>query len=334
MPHAPHETTAPARSHRHYYDPHEPACGDVALPAARGHRGWRAYLHLLRPHQWTKNAFCLAGVLFGPGRLGQWTAWGQGVAITAAFCVVSSAVYILNDLHDRERDRLHPRKRHRPLASGVVSVPAAACLGVLLAGLGLAMAIPFDWKVSGCLVLYLANNLLYSFWLKHKAFFDVLSIALGFCLRMCAGVYALGDLPTNWITLCTFFLAVFLGFAKRRAELVSYESLPHAEPSHSQRPVLSKYSIQLLDSLLNNAAIMATMCYALFTSTSGKNPSLVITVPVVFYAIMHYNRQVTQFAGGEEPDRVLLKDFRIQASIGIWLVTYYFVTFGNVRWFH
>src|SRR5262249_30691740 len=135
-------------------------------------------------------------------------------ATFACFCTASSAAYLFNDLLDRERDRQHPVKCRRPVASGAVSVSVAAFLGLVLAVVGLAGAYVLGWAVFGCLALYLVNNLAYSWRLKHYAILDVLCIAVGFVLRLLAGVYAVNVLPTTWITLCTFFLTVFLGFAK------------------------------------------------------------------------------------------------------------------------
>ncbi len=267
---------------------------------AAGAGGIAGYLRLLRPHQWTKNAFCLAGALFGPGRILELAAWRRDLVTLAAFCAVSSAVYILNDIQDRNRDRLHPKKQSRPIASGAVGIPAAVCLGLVLASLGAALGCTLGPAVLACLVLYMVNNVLYSRWLKHQPLLDVLSIAVGFCLRMCSGVYALGDLPTTWILLCTFFLAVFLGFAKRRVELAGMQTIDLAgeeDRPNQQRPVLAQYSVQFLDSLLSSAAVMAVLCYALFT-TSGKAPSLTVTVPFVFYAVMHYKRMVMVLNSG------------------------------------
>jgi len=284
---------------------------------------------LVRPRQAVKNLFCLAGVLFGPGRLRDEHAWLASLAVVAAFSFLSSAVYIANDIIDRERDRLHPRKRHRPIASGVVSVPLASALALVLGCSALVGAWFIGPKVFTCLVLYLANNVAYSFWLKHMALFDVLCIAFGFVLRLLAGIYATDDLPTTWITLCTFFLTVFLGFAKRRAELNGI--IPESELT--QRPVLSKYSVQFLDYLVSSSSVMTVVCYALFSASGGKNPSMVMTVPVVYFAVMHYKRLVLFLKFGEEPERILLKDVRLQVSIVLWLAIYFGVTYGDIHWF-
>ncbi|MBW4496353.1 MAG: decaprenyl-phosphate phosphoribosyltransferase [Oscillatoria princeps RMCB-10] len=284
-------------------------------------------LKLLRPHQWTKNLFCLAGVIFG-GRLFQPAAIIIACAVVAIFSAAASAMYIFNDIQDIERDRQHPKKRFRPLASGKVSVSAAAFIALFLALVALTGAYYFGLATLACLALYVAVNFAYSLKLKHLPLLDVSCIAVGFVLRLLAGVYALGDKPTAWIALCTSFLALFLGFAKRRCELFDL-----GDKENSQRPVLSHYTVPYLDSLVNSTATMTVMCYALFTATSGKNPSLVVTVPVVHYAIMHYKHLVMVRAGAEEPDRIVLQDSRIKLSIVIWLISYLVIFYGNLHFF-
>jgi 4-hydroxybenzoate polyprenyltransferase len=299
------------------------------LPETRaGSTRWPELVRLVRPHQWTKNLFCFAGVLFGPGRLTQLHSWYLAFLTFAIFVACSSSVYILNDLLDRERDRKHPKKRNRPLAKGTVSVPVAIILAVSLAAISLAGAARLDVDVFGCLILYVLNNAAYSKWLKNIALLDVLSIACGFVLRLLAGVYALHDLPTAWIVLCSFFLALFLALAKRRAELASYH-----DTEMNRRPVLLKYSVPFLDHLLNDASIMAIMCYVLFTTTAHKNPSLVLTVPVVFFAIMHYKRLVMLLRTGEEPDIVVIRDVPIIVSTVLWLGGYLFIIWGDFQLF-
>jgi len=280
---------------------------------------------LLRPHQWTKNGLCFAGTIFS-GRYVDPSALAAAVGIFVAFSAASSAVYIPNDILDRDRDRLHPKKRHRAIASGAVPVSGAACLGLLLAAGALAGT---WWLPAGalvCLLLFLANNVAYSVRLKHVTLFDVLCITFGFVLRLGAGTYAIGELPTTWIVLCSFFLAAFLGFSKRRAEL---STLP--EEDRQQRPVLSKYTVQYLDSLISSSAIMAIMSYALFTTAAGRNPSLILTLPVVYYAIMYYKRLVMQGNSGEEPDVILIKNRRIRLCIGLWLALYLIIWKGDLH---
>lgn len=276
----------------------------------------------------TKNVFCFAGLIFS-GRFREPGAIPGACLAFAAFCLVSSAVYILNDCIDRNRDRAHPRKRNRPIASGAVGVPSAIFLASLLTVGAVLLANLASKGTLVCLLLYMVNNLAYSLILKHMAIVDVISIAIGFVLRLLAGVYAVDDLPTSWITLCTFFLTVFLGFCKRRAELGGI--VPAEE--NEQRPVLSQYTLQFLDYLVNSSAVMTVMCYALFTTTANKNPSLVITVPIVFFAVLHYKRIVMILHDGEEPERLVMRDIRLQLSILIWFVLYLAITLGNLRLF-
>jgi 4-hydroxybenzoate polyprenyltransferase len=298
---------------------------DASLEAgARG--GLRDYVRLLRPHQWTKNLLVFAGPIFArrtdPANL------LRALEAFALFCVVSSGAYVLNDVLDRDRDRSHPKKRLRPVASGRVPVPAAVALAVLLLAGGLVAGLLVARRVELCLALYAANALAYSRVLKHSAIVDVMSIAFGFVVRLVAGVFAVDALPTAWIVLCTFFLATFLGFAKRRAELAALGG-----GERGQRPVLRKYTVPYLDALLAQSAVMAIMSFALFTVTSGKNPTLLVTLPIVFYAVMHYKRLVLVLDGGEEPDRVLLRDWRLWLCVAAWLALYLWVDLADVRLF-
>jgi 4-hydroxybenzoate polyprenyltransferase len=209
-----------------------------------------------------------------------------------------------------------------------VSVPRATLIGGAVGALAVAGGWALGPAVLVCLVLYASNNVAYSLWLKHLPLLDVLSIAIGFVLRLLAGVYVVGELPTTWITLCAFFLALFLGFGKRRAEL----RVGGADDDR-QRPVLSQYPIAYLDYLVDSTAVMAVICYALFTTSPEKNRSLVMGVPIVFYAIMHYKRLVMRMDASEEPERVLLRDTPIRVSIVLWLVTYLLIEHGGVRLF-
>lgn len=297
-------------------------------------------LRLLRPHQWTKNLACLAGVVFG-GRITEPHAIAMGVAIAAAFSLAASAMYVFNDIQDIDRDRRHPKKRLRPLASGQVNLYVAYGMMLVLVIAAIGMAAWLGERSLFCLLLYIPINLSYSLYLKHQAIFDVSCIAVGFVLRLLAGIYVVGDIPTAWIALCTFSLALFLGFAKRRAELSDLlldvdsglSGSGIQSKARSQRPVLEQYTVPFLDSLVNSTATMTVMCYALFTTTSGKNPSLVITVPVVHYAVMHYKYLIMVQRGADEPDRVFLTDARIGMSILLWLVGYLGIVYGNLNFF-
>lgn len=284
-------------------------------------------LRLLRPQQWTKNLAAFAGVIFG-GRITEPGSVLLDLLVVLVFVAASSATYVFNDLRDVEYDRQHPTRRLRPLAAGEIDRARASRLAALLAAAALLMALCLGAKTFACLALYLIINLLYSSGLKHVPLLDVTCIALGYVLRVLAGIYVLGDMPTAWITLCTFFLALFLGFSKRRSEFVA-----SVTPSGDSRPVLRGYGRDILDSLLSSSAIMAVMSYAMFTATSGKNPTLIITVPIVYYAITHYTRLVLHEDRGEEPDQILLRDRTIQVSIVLWLVCFIAIFYGHVTLF-
>jgi 4-hydroxybenzoate polyprenyltransferase len=286
-----------------------------------------AVVRLLRPQQWPKNLVALAGVVFG-GRLGEPGSVALDLAVVGLFVLASAATYAYNDVRDAEFDRRHPRKRVRPVASGAVGEGAARGLAVALALAALLGGAALGVLTFACLALYLGNSAAYSLWLKHVPLLDVTSLALGYVLRVLASIYVFGDVPTAWIVLCTFFLALFLAFGKRHAEFVAYEQ--HA---HAQRPVLLAYDRELLATLRNSSATMAVMTYALFTATSGKNPSLIVTVPIVYFAIMYYLRLTTTTASGEEPDRILLHDRVIQASIVLWLLCFVGIFYGQVELF-
>ena len=284
-------------------------------------------LRLLRPQQWTKNLAAFAGVIFG-GRITEPGSMWLDLLVVLTFTAASSATYVFNDLRDVEYDRQHPARRLRPLAAGEVDTGTAIRLAAALAGAALVLALLLGKATFACLTIYLVINLLYSSGLKHVPLLDVTCIAMGYVLRVLAGIYVLGDMPTAWITLCTFFLALFLGFSKRRSEFVA-----HATPTGDARPVLRGYGKEILDSLLGSSAIMAVMSYAMFTATSGKSPTLIVTVPIVYYAITHYTRLVLQEDRGEEPDQILLRDRTIQISIVLWLVCFILIFYGHVTLF-
>jgi len=265
--------------------------------------------------------FCFAGVVFG-GRLAELDAHLKALGVFACFCAVSSATYIFNDIRDRELDRMHPKKKHRPIASGQVPVSLAAVIGLLLLAAGLTGA----WflgrdssdSVLICLLTYLAINFAYCVDLKHRAIVDVNCIASGFVLRVLSGIYLLGDMPTVWIVLCTFTLALLLALAKRRGELVGLEQGTGEE----QRPVLWSYTIPFVDTLINSAATVSIVAYSLFTVLGGKNPALCLTIPIVYYGIMRYKFLAMVKLRTEEPEKVMLKDKGMVFSLVMWVITY------------
>lgn len=288
---------------------------------------WWGIIRLLRAHHWTKNGFCFAGLFFGgyyhdPGN------WLKACVVFIYFCLASSTIYVWNDIFDLSLDQLHSRKRLRPLPSGQVQVGMARALAlVLTASFFIGVSFVGRWA-QACLLIYFFVNIAYVVRLKHVPLLDVSCITAGFVLRMLAGVYVLGDIPTTWITLCTMGLALLLATSKRRSELAGLR-----DGERAQRPVLLGYSVCFLDSLISSAATSTVLFYALFTVLSNKNPTLVLTVPVVYYAIMRYKSLVMISGQAEEPEMILLKDTGIQISIGLWLILYGAVLFFQPHWF-
>jgi 4-hydroxybenzoate polyprenyltransferase len=281
-----------------------------------------------RPGQWVKNLACFAGVIFS-GQLFQPRAVGRAAAAFAGFCLASSAVYLFNDVCDRALDRLNPSKRDRPVASGLV--PASWALGASVAIAALALAA--GWGLSNLCValtaLYLATNLAYSLKLKHTVLLDVAVIAFGFVLRVLHGVYAVEVLPTSWVVLCMFFLALFLGFAKRRGEI---HRMGDDEPH--RRPVLAEYRTGFLDMMLSMTATMAVLCYSLYTVTGHQgNPTLVVTVPLVTYAVARYMLLVMVHGEGDAPEKLLTSDRVLLATAALWVILCVLIIYSKVHVF-
>ena len=276
-----------------------------------------ALIRLLRPHQWLKNGFVFVGLLFGH-------AWNDAalvqaaLAAFAAFCLLSSAVYVFNDLMDREQDRRHPEKKHRPLASGAVGVPAAAVLGTACLAGGLVLAFAAS-AAPWIFVAYLAINTAYSLGAKHVVILDVFIIAAGFMLRILAGTVGIGVAPTHWLLLCGLMLTLFLGFAKRRAELGVL-----ADDSVIHRRVLEHYSARMLDQFIGVAATGTIVSYALYTVSPETialhgTQWLIASVPFVLYGLLRYLFLLHRRGGGGDPARELLRDAHLLVAFAGWL---------------
>ncbi len=275
-----------------------------------------ALIRLMRPHQWLKNAFVLAGLVFS--QTWRYPAIVERVLIAfLAFCCISSMVYILNDWRDREGDAQHPRKKKRPLASGAVSTMQALVLAAVLAAAGL-------WLIWGSrslmflLGLYVVLNLAYSWRLKHVPVVDVSIIAAGFMLRLLAGTWAVGIPPSRWLVLTGIFVALFLGFSKRKAESF------HA--SANQRAVLALYPPALLDTFISVTMTATLTTYALFTASPETQlqhgQALLYTVPIVIFGVLRYTYQVHR-GHGEDVARDLLRDPWILAAGVCWLLVFF-----------
>ena len=218
----------------------------------------RPLVRSLRPAQWAKNLFVLAPAVFSGLLLDEKVAFRVALAL-AAFCFASSSVYLVNDLRDREEDRNHPLKRHRPLAAGTLKVSAAVVAVVVLAGIAAAISVYLGGRFGLILGAYLLLNLLYTFRLKHMVILDVMSISMGFVLRVEAGAAASGVEVSRWLFLCTIFIALFLAFSKRRHEITLL-----AGAAAGQRRVLDQYSPAFLDQMINVVTASSVVSYALY----------------------------------------------------------------------
>ena len=280
----------------------------------------RDVLQLLRPHQWVKNGFVLAGLLFGHA----WDAPGfvaAALAATAAFCLASSAVYAFNDAHDAARDRVHPEKNGRPVARGAISAAAARGIAAALAAAALGVAAWTGWEVAALVAAYVALNVAYSLGLKHVPVVDVFLIAAGFMLRLLAGTWGIGIEPSRWLLACGFLLTLFLGFAKRRAEL---ERL--AEDAAQHRTVLESYTFAFLDKAVLACVIGMVVTYALYTVSEDTvalhgTENLIWTLPWVLLGSFRYLFRLNFRGGGGDPTQELLRDPLLAAAALGWVGT-------------
>ncbi len=286
------------------------------------------YLRALRPHQWIKNLFVFAALIFSH-RLNDLDASLRSVLVFLAFSFMASAIYLINDVSDYERDRIHPRKRHRPIASGAVQRRAALFMAAGLAPLGLALAWSLNARTGIVISFYGLMNLAYSLRLKHVVLLDVFIIALGFLLRVSSGAFAIEVSISFWLLICTFFIALFLAFCKRRHELVSL-----GEEAVQHRGILGEYSTPFIDKMISSLSALTVMSYALYTidplvRQRLRTDALVITVPLVLFGIFRYLYLVHQQQKGGSPTEIVLTDRSIQGILFLYLIlSVSFIYFG------
>lgn len=299
----------------------------TALPA----RATRPLLHnlllSLRPAQWTKNLVVFAGLLFGQ-QLFEPRAVALAVGAFAVFCGLSGAVYLVNDVMDREADRLHPRKRLRPVASGALPVGTAIGAAITLVTVSLAGAWLIGRGVFGLALAYVVLLTIYSGPLKRAVILDVLTIAMGFVLRAAAGALAIGVPISHWLLVCTILLALFLALAKRRQELTSL-----AGTASSHRASLRHYSPALLDQMIAIVTAATLMGYALYTvspDTVAKfgTDRLLWTFPFPLYGIFRYLYLVHQREGGGSPAEMLLEDRPLLVCVVLWALAVVAIIYG------
>jgi len=275
----------------------------------------------MRPQQWIKNLFVIAPLIFARELF---LAEPDLLALRAfvAFCLTASAVYIVNDIIDLEADRAHPRKRNRPLPSGTISLPAAlALLGVLIAA-----DVLLIWGMTDQFILIVATyffmNLAYSFKLKEVFLLDVFIIAAGFMLRVLGGAYAISVQVSSWIILCTLFISLFLGFAKRRGEIVVMQSMGAAP----ERKVLHHYRVEVIDQMLTVTAAGTVIAYALYSVAPRTveifgTDKLIYTTIFVMYGIFRYMYLIHTTESVENPSAVVTTDYPIIINVVLWITT-------------
>ena len=276
----------------------------------------------MRPRQWTKNAIVYAGLVFD----GQLLNLDPFLRVTATFfllCLISSSIYIINDLVDVERDRLHPKKQFRPIASGQVPVNLAVAASVILPIVTVLLALALHVWLAVIIVMYLFLHIAYAFRLKHIVIIDVLAITAGYVLRVAAGVVVIHVANFSpWLYASTAFLALFLAIGKRRQELLLL-----AEKAGTIRVTFEHYNLQLLDDMLRMVMNGILITYTLYTIETDSpllagNKLALLTVPFVLYGIFRYLYLMHVKGEGAAPDEVLLKDRPLQAAILLWGLTF------------
>jgi 4-hydroxybenzoate polyprenyltransferase len=285
----------------------------------------KALAKTMRPMQWSKNGFLLAALIFDR-QLFNLPALGRALAAVLLFSLLSSAIYIYNDIRDIDTDRNHPRKRNRPIAAGILPVKVAyAAVGILLV-----LVFPLAYRLSPYFFLvaliYMTMNLAYSVWLKHVPIVDILILTGFYIIRVAAGLTIIKvDLISPWLFVFTTFLALFLGTGKRRAELSLL-----TDQANSHRKVLEGYTLPLLDQWISISSTLTIMTYSLYTFFApgmAQNHWLMMTIPFVIYGVFRYMYLVQVKQRGGSPEAVLFSDHPLQAAVVLWgiaiLLVYY-----------
>jgi len=271
----------------------------------------------MRPKQWVKNLFVFGPLLFSRSFTIE-SADIRALAAFGLFCLTSGVVYLMNDLADLEKDRQHPVKRLRPLPSGLISPKAVMLFAAAMLPAVVLGAYALSNGFLAVVLLYLANNVLYSFWLKEVVILDVMSISLGFILRVVAGAVAISVPISSWLLLCTALLALFLGFGKRRHELVLLE-----DNAASHRAVLGHYGTYFLDQMIAVVTASTVLSYALYTMSADTvekfgTGKLIYTTPFVLYGIFRYLYLIHQRDGGGSPTEAILTDGALLVNVILW----------------
>lgn len=287
----------------------------------------REYLKLMRPHQYVKNILLFFPAFFGFKILNMHIMLPTILGFLA-FCALASAVYVMNDYIDREDDRHHPEKKHRPLAAGTVSIHSAFVLMGILMALGVGIFAFLGWQVLGIALFYFVINIAYTFKLKHIAVIDISVLAVGFVLRLFIGA-GIGQINLSmWIILITFLLALFLGLAKRRTDVLL------AEEGTKTRKAIDGYNLEFINAAMTMMASVVVVAYIFYTispeiQTKYNSQHLYLTVFFVLLGILRYMQITFVEKNSGNPSRILLKDLFLQLTILAWVATYVFLIYGH-----
>lgn len=268
----------------------------------------------MRPKQWIKNIFVFSAILFSKN-IFDFNQFMDVIWCFISFCMISSSVYILNDMIDIEKDRLHPKKKFRPIASGKVSKKEGYVLMIVLMIGSLVIAYANNIISWAIILTYFINNLLYSFRIKHIVIVDVMSIAFGFILRVSAGAVTINVRISPWLLLCTLLLALFLGFSKRRNELIVLE-----KSAGGHRKILKEYSVEFIDNMLSIITASILMAYSIYTFTAYEEQYMMVTIPFVLYGIFRYQYIVYKKKLGGSPEDIVLSDKPLMIDIILWII--------------
>lgn len=275
----------------------------------------------LRPKQWTKNFFVFAAILFSQN-IYNVSLLFKVVAVFIIFSLLSSSIYLINDVADIEKDKNHPKKKHRPIAAGRVPSWAAILLSIILLTFSLGASFALNFNTGLVSLIYLLQSIFYTLYFKNIVIMDVLLIAFGFILRVVAGGVVINVDISVWLLICVTLLALFLALCKRRNEI----SLLSKNAS-SHREILDSYSIGLLDQMISIVTSSTLVVYSLYTFLSSPNLYLMFTIPFVLYGIFRYLFLVHKKEGGGEPEDIVLKDKPMILNILLWVLVSYFALY-------
>ncbi len=272
------------------------------------------FIKTSRPHHYLKNLFVFAPVIFSMNFFDAQALIKSGITFLV-FCLCASAIYFINDTFDKEADRMHSEKKFRPIASGNITVPQAVSSALALSAISIFTAYFFVNPATAVIIfLYFIINVFYSWKLKHLVIIDLFIIAFGFVLRIAAGGLAIKVDISEWILLCVIFLSLFLGLAKRREEYMNTDF----ESDKNTRKVLIQYDRLFLDQMISVIASLTVISYSLYTILNDQYDHLFYTIPVVIYGIFRYLFIIYKKQGGAKPEREMLRDRHILASVLIW----------------